>query len=218
MSQDKVEDTVKTLSELAISGVVHWKSVFSRESKADGAKVSEYLKNVLGSHDTSKSLGDALEELSDYLLKTSGLFSDCRRNLANQIHQLDHWGEFTPIIACYFAKYLKIDDFAFLGESKNHAEKIDVNIVYKVEGIKDKLGISIGAYFTREGIKGEAFKSAVGVLTERLLQTKKISLVFTKEDFDFLVGHPSKFAALFYEKLVLMRTTYNSIISDYTQI
>lgn len=221
MSNDTIQKTCSSMFDAANNGLVSWKDLFEREQVIDPETARALIMYLLEVNDDNpREVGDRMEDLADYFLVSSGIFAKTDRNQQNRIHELDHYAEFSPHVEKYVTSTLNTTNsaFRFLGESKNLKGKLNVDKIYKTEGLKFLLDIPVGCYFTREGVKGDESRSAKAVLIEYQMKTKQLSITFTNDDWEFLLDNPLKFNALFYEKISLAKNVFDTKIADYDSI
>lgn len=176
----------------------------SIDEKIAADLINQKILNPPVKYKSTTEQGNALEEVVDYFLKHSGFVQDTARNKKNRIHDLDHVGYFGTHMD-EVVRAFKLDGSKILGESKNYYDqnRLKVDIVYKVEGLKKLVNASVACYFTREGLTGthklEGGKAVAFQFNAHHRNT--CSIVFTDKDWSFLAKHPKKFGVLFKAKL-----------------
>lgn len=219
MSSDvSPQDILNQLAVLRSQGKVSWKEQFTCVNQINHADAEPLINEVLNREGKSKEqLGKDMETLVHYLLGASGLFCNVQNSYANSVHQLDHWAEAAPQITEYL-KSKNISSLNFVGESKNYSEKLNVDKVYKLEGIKFFTNSKLGAFFTTFGLKGDFDRSAQALLTFYYHKMDHITLIFAEDDWRFLLRDATKFPALFYEKIARFQATYESQSLDFDRV
>lgn len=212
----------QTIDDLLANGFITEAKIIYHRCKINSTEV-KHLINDMFSSDSKKisttEKGKKLEKLAAYMLDKSGFFSTINHDLKNEQHQLDHVGDFDLPYQTRLNGY-GISLSGFLGESKNYPdEKIDVNIVYKVEALKLFTQSGIGCYFARKGFTGSSELAAGKALMKDFFQKyKTVSIIFTDDDWKKIDEYPKLFPGLFFEKIKLFKAMYTSEISDYNKI
>ncbi|MGE0632037.1 MAG: hypothetical protein AB7O96_06490 [Pseudobdellovibrionaceae bacterium] len=163
-------------------------------------------------HKTTKIQGDALEKVVDYFLRKSGLFTNVRADFKSSVHQIDHHAMFQPHVARIYFQLFEDGTAKVLGESKNyskHKKPLGVDIVYKVEGIKSRVGYTLAMYFTRGGMTGDEFRAATKLIHDFCNSSKTLSVVFSDDDWEFLKKRPKLFQKLLFAKIEHFNVTNN---------
>lgn len=173
-------------------------------------KVAE-AKNLINSKILNKKLfktttakGRALEDVVNYFLEKCGMFSHVRTDHRSSVHQIDHHAMFRSNAQRIFFKLHSNGRALVLGESKNysrHGKLLGVDVVYKVEGIKSRVGYSLGIYFTRGGVTGDEYKAATKLAYDFCNANNNVSVVFNDDDWKFLAKSPKLFQRLLFEKI-----------------
>lgn len=212
------QEILKTLAALRGQGKISWKDQFTCANKIEHSVAEPLIGAVLARAGKSKEqLGEDMENLVHYLLENGGFFCNVQNSYENSVHQLDHWAEASPHVMDYLTSK-NIKSLNFVGESKNYSDKLNVDKVYKLEGIKNFTNSKLGAFFTTFGLKGDFDRSAKALLTFYYHKMDHVTLIFSDEDWKFLIKDATKFPALFYEKLARFQATYESGDVDFDKV
>jgi len=218
MSNISTDQTIEQLQQMTSQNKITYKQMFNMHNTIDSMKAAELIRKALNTaNKDAQEIGSDMENVVHYFLENTGIIQNVSANHKNKLHEIDHYGEISPHLVEYF-KGKRIDQINFIGESKNYSSSLNVDKVYKLEGIKLLTKSKLGAFFTRFGLKGEVESSAKGVLAEFYHQFGHISLVFTKDDWEFLEKNPNKFAVLFYDKFSNFHPLYDSESSDHAKL
>lgn len=224
MSQAEVTptDINQVIDGLVDKGLVTEAQVIYHRCKIDPKTVQSLIADMFASDSQNLSTtekGRKLEKLAVYMLDKSGFFSSTDHDLKNEQHQLDHTGDFDLPYHSRLNGYGVVLS-GFLGESKNYPnDKIDVNIVYKVEALKLFTHSGVGCYFARKGFTGaNELEAAKALMKDFFQKYKTISIVFTDEDWKCVNDNPKIFPGLFFEKIKLFKKLYTSEIKDYNKV
>ena len=130
---------------------------------------------------TSKSKGDALEDLFYTILQQYGFFK-CKKNHKTSSNEIDLYVNLNRQ-----GKRLKSDGYIdlendFAVECKNTASKIDVTIVGKLWSILIQHNLDLGIVVSRKGLTGSGWNDATGLTKKIFLSDKKFIICLTLDD------------------------------------
>ncbi len=179
-------------------------------NSADPKEVKRLIDNLRlkkKKDDLTTDIGNRLEELANYLIKTSGLFLSPRNGFSTTFCQIDHWAKFHPAAwATFFGAWERIREQSQImaGESKNYDAALGVTYVLKFECIKLLKKFPIGIYFTVEGLTGSedtiGLKASKSAVIHTFEAFNSFSVVFANDDWDRLYDQPKEFGIILSEK------------------
>lgn len=184
-----------------------------------------YDKNV----ETTKSKGDRLELLVEFIIKKSYFF-EIFKNVHTETNEIDEVIIFSDRGKQAIKRFnisrelIPIEEDIFLGECKNFNANLGVTYVGKFYSLMTVTGFSFGIIFTQKGLTGdsEGYKDAYG-LTKVLRMVEKSKnernnfyiLTFTLEDYEKLLQGQTFFELIKAKKLEMqIASDYNNFINE----
>lgn len=119
---------------------------------------------------STKEKGDALEDISKYLLEISGGLFEIVRNLHTNTNEID-----LLMNLSYERKFLIENNFInkrfneFIAECKNYDKKISVTYVGKLIGLMETNSINFAIMFSYHGVSGKGWSSSSGLIKKYYL-------------------------------------------------
>lgn len=179
--------------------------------------------------ETTKSKGDRLERLVEFIIKKSYFF-EVYKNVHTETNEIDE----VIVLSNRGKQALKrfnlsrdlisIDKNIFLGECKNYESNLNVTYVGKFYSLMTVTGISFGIIFTQKGLTGESesYKDAYGLVKVlRMVEKSKNEgqefyiLSFTLEDYEKLLQGTTFFELVKAKKLEMqLASDYHNFIKD----
>lgn len=186
---------------------------------------SPYDKNI----ETTKSKGDRLEQLVEFIIKKSYFF-EVYKNVHTETNEIDEVivlsarGKQALQSFGISRELIPIKDNLFLGECKNYASDLGVTYVGKFYSLMTVSNVSMGIIFTQKGLTGkpEGYKDAYGLTKVlRMIENSKNKnndfyiLTFSDEDYDKLLKGTTFFELIEAKKMELqLASTYETFIND----
>lgn len=186
---------------------------------------SPYDKNV----ETTKSKGDRLERLVEFIIKKSYFF-EIYKNVHTQTNEIDEVIVFSDRGKQALESFgmsrdlIPIKEDLFLGECKNYAKDLGVTYVGKFYSLMTVSDVSMGIVFTQKGLSGkpEGYKEAYGLTKVlRMIENSRSRdkdfyiLTFSDEDYDELFKGTTFFELIKAKKLELqLASGYDKFIMD----
>jgi len=206
---------------------------FIKWTENDKNQFKMLLENLKQPYDktveTTKSKGDRLEELVEFIIKKSYFF-EIFKNVKTETNEIDEVivlsdrGKQAMKSFQLSRELIPIDEDIFLGECKNFSSTLGVTYVGKFYSLMVVTGISFGIIFTQKGLTGdsEGYKDAYG-LTKVLRMVEKSKkdgknfyiLTFTLEDYEKMLQGITFFEIIKAKKLELqMASDYIHFIKE----
>lgn len=184
-----------------------------------------YDKNV----ETTKSKGDRLELLVEFIIKKSYFF-EIFKNVHTETNEIDEVIVFSDRGKQAIKRFnlsrelIPIEEDIFLGECKNFDANLGVTYVGKFYSLMTVTGFSFGIIFTQKGLTGdsEGYKDAYGLTKVlRIVEKSKNErndfyiLTFTLEDYEKLLQGQTFFELIRAKKLEMqIASDYNNFINE----
>ena len=157
---------------------------FSSELKKEYNLLLNRLIDTNSSEASTKEKGTALEEISFFLLKNSGIFDVYGnvRTSTNELDQLVRVNEKGKLLKskCIIDPRLE----HFIGECKNYKSKVSVTYVGKLCSLLVTTQHKIGILFSYKGISGNNWDSSMGLIKKFYLSKEKAEERFCIIDFN----------------------------------
>ena len=171
----------------------------------------KFIKTNNNDNFSKEEKGDALEDLTFHLLKSTGLF-EVYKNLHSSTNEVD-----VLFILNDKAKPLQksgILNFEwqeFISECKNHKGSVSVTYVGKFYSLLNTMNINLGIMFSYNGLSGNKWNNAEGLrrkmyFKKEKLKEKTIILSFDKNDFELLLDKNNNFINIINKKLLALKT------------
>lgn len=186
---------------------------------------SPYDKNI----ETTKSKGDRLEQLVEFIIKKSYFF-EVYKNVHTETNEIDEVivlsarGKQALQSFGISRELIPIKDNLFWGECKNYASDLGVTYVGKFYSLMTVSNVSMGIIFTQKGLTGkpEGYKDAYGLTKVlRMIENSKNKnndfyiLTFSDEDYGKLLKGTTFFELIEAKKMELqLASTYETFIND----
>lgn len=156
--------------------------------------------------DTTKSKGDALEDVVNFLIRKTFFFTVTEnvRTKTNEVDQVIRLSKNGRIAMEYFnitKSLLNIEDEIFLGECKNYEASLSVTYIGKFYSLLKQCNCNFGILFTYNGVSGEESKWADGhglmkvlKLIEKYTANRDFNIIeFKLEDYENILAGESFF-------------------------
>lgn len=178
---------------------------------------------------TTKSKGDRLEELVEFIIRKSYFF-EIYKNVRTETNEIDEVIIFSDRGRQALKSFgisrelIPIQQEIFLGECKNYEKNLGVTYVGKFYSLMTVTDVCMGIIFTQKGLSGKAegYQDAYG-LTKilrmieigRNQRTDFYILTFTDEDYDKLLEGVTFFELVRAKKLeIQLASLYETFITD----
>lgn len=168
------------------------------------------------SFDTTKSVGDALEDVVNFIIKKSFFFTVTENvrtgtNEVDQVIRLSKHGRIAIERYNITKSLLNIEDEIFLGECKNYADSLSVTYIGKFYSLLKQCDCNLGLLFTYNGVSGNENKWSDGhglmkvlKLVEKYANGKNFNIIeFKLEDYEKILKGTSFFELIEVKKLAL---------------
>lgn len=233
MNEKKINYSLKEYMEEIVQNDLDKFDIFTRWADSDKEEFKVLLENLKNPYDksmeTTKSKGDRLEQLVEFIIKKSYFF-EIFKNVRTETNEIDEVivlsdrGKQAIKRFNLSRELIPIEEDIFLGECKNYNTSLSVTYVGKFYSLMTVTGISFGIVFTQKGLSGESegYKDAYG-LTKilRMIEKNKNEgkdfylLTFTLEDYEKLLQGKTFFELIKAKKLEMqMASDYNNFIKD----
>lgn len=207
--------------------------IFIKWTDDDKNEFKALLEDLKCSYDksveTTKSKGDRLERLVEFIIRKSYFF-EIFKNVRTETNEIDEVIIFSDrgkqaIQRLNISRELiPVKEDIFLGECKNFDSNLGVTYVGKFYSLMTVTGVSFGIIFTQKGLTGESegYKDAYG-LTKVLRMVEKSKndgkdfyiLTFTLEDYEMLLQGKTFFDFIKAKKVEMqIASDYNNFIND----
>lgn len=208
-------------------------NIFTRWGNSEKEEFKILLENLKKPYDknkeTTKSKGDRLEHLVEFIIKKSYFF-EIFKNVHTETNEIDE----VIVLSDRGKQALKrfnlsrdlipIEENTFLGECKNYDTSLSVTYVGKFYSLMTVTGVSFGIVFTQKGLSGESegYKDAYGLTKVlRMIENSRNEgkdfylLTFTLEDYEELLQGKTFFELIKAKKMEMqMASDYNNFIKD----
>lgn len=179
--------------------------------------------------ETTKSKGDRLENLVEFIIKKSYFF-EVYKNVHTETNEIDE----VIVLSSRGKQALKsfnlerdlipIDENIFLGECKNYESNLNVTYVGKFYSLMTVTDISFGIIFTQKGLTGESesYRDANGLIKVlRMVEKSKnrgkefYILSFNLEDYEKLLQGTTFFELVKAKKLEMqLASDYHNFLKE----
>jgi len=166
--------------------------------------------------DTTKSVGDALEDLVNFIIRKTFFFTVSKNvrtgtNEVDQVIRLSSPGKVAMERFEITKSLLHIEDEIFLGECKNYAESLSVTYVGKFYSLLKQCDCNLGLLFTYKGVSGDESKWSDGHglmkvlrIVEKYTNNKDFHIIeFSLKDYEAILNGKSFFELLDAKKVAL---------------
>ncbi len=234
MNEKEINYNLKEYMEEIIQNDLDKFNTFTRWGDSEKEEFKVLLGNLKKPYDksieTTKSKGDRLECLVEFIIKKSYFF-EVFKNVHTETNEIDEIivlsdrGKQAIKRFNLSRELIPIEEDTFLGECKNYDTSLSVTYVGKFYSLMAITGISFGIIFTQKGLSGESggYRDAYG-LTKVLRMVEKSKndrkdfylLTFTLEDYEKLLQGKTFFELIKAKKLEMqMASDYNNFIKDH---
>lgn len=233
MNEKEINYSLKKYMEEIVQNDLDKFDTFTRWGDSEKEEFKVLLENLKKPYDrsieTTKSKGDRLENLVEFIIKKSYFF-EIYKNVHTETNEIDEViilsdrGKQAIKRFHLSRELIPIEEDMFLGECKNYDTSLGVTYVGKFYSLMTVTGVAFGIVFTQKGLSGdsEGYKDAYG-LTKVLRMVEKNKnkgkdfylLTFTLEDYEKLLQGKTFFELIKAKKLEMqMASDYNNFIKD----
>lgn len=166
--------------------------------------------------DNTKSVGDALEDVVNFIIRKSFFFtvSENVRTGTNEVDQVIRLSKDGRVAIEHYnitKSLLNIDDDIFLGECKNYADSLSVTYIGKFYSLLKQCDCNLGLLFTYHGVSGTEKKWSDGhglmkvlKIIEKYSNGKEFHILeFNIEDYEKILRGTSFFDLIGAKKAML---------------
>lgn len=194
---------------------------YTEEQKIQYKKLLKELKDVNNSKKSNTEKGTILEEIAVFLLKTGNIF-EIYNNVRTSTNELDQLVRVNATGKLLCTTGIISNKFRnFIGECKNHNEKISVTYVGKICSLLCTTNIKICILFSYHGVTGNNWQDASGLIKKFYLCREKEEdryciIDFNINDFN-RIEKGENFLQILEEKMNTLQydTDYIKYISDH---
>ncbi|TKH47379.1 hypothetical protein FC698_15775 [Bacillus cereus] len=154
----KVEETFDELTRWNDEDYDKFRDLLHDLKVSRGEETPQHQSDV--TFDTTKDVGDALEDLVNFIIKKTFFFNVSANvrtgtNEVDQVIRLSRQGKIALEKFGIPRSMLNIEDDIFLGECKNYGTTLSVTYVGKFYSLLKQCDCSVGIIFTYKGISGK---------------------------------------------------------------
>lgn len=187
----------------------------------DMAKLKELYNNCFinpKEYENTKEQGNALEEISAFLLSCTGLF-EVKGNVRTNTNELDIVVELSPfgrtMVSCNAIDKRLTN---FICECKNYKTKVNITYVGKLASLLLSTGLNFSILFSRKGVTGKSWTEAAGLIKKVYMseKNKPIIIDFNSRQFEQILNGNS-FLDIINEQIrsLLLDTDYITSLSSH---